>query len=1010
MRQGGKRIGVIFLIICQICILGVNPSVSYAFFGGFSIGQGRAAVNSFLENDLNMNVKQSIRPMTEGINIMDRKAQIPTVTIRFSTPNPKPGEIITASADVAGITNPADAYYMWYLKGPSRKVDEGMLLHSPELSLGDLGDSKAQHAFAVQAQTELYFDPMVYDQKANGGDADGNYLKEYPNDKDDDGYVAPLGGGNAGGASPGYCYIYDVESGEQFELKTHNGEDGMIKDGCESYDTPEIDYVARCMISDRTIECPTIVNQIHGEISASAEAGSEEEGSVPTASTHAEVGGGGGARMRNLEQCLDTNVTPTCHDGMLACPSADGSITTKYKLNDLQTLVPTPYCIPKNRATGRLWIDPNQNGCPPAMNSFCFDGEYYPTLTSSYRALCGRRIGEKRPVYYGTGCYEYFRSGLFKAPVEGTCEAGTLDGKNTCPTEMLDHNKGGVRPFPKGAGDGDLNRAEEIYYHLDTRTDRTTPLALNDEALIMGLGVKDFTWKYKEGDEIGVIVEAQGFAATKHGDATYQTVFAMLPPGCNGLIHNKGQYNTFVKSKSLNIKTAEVDLNKCILENNLYVKPGTSEYDALNVSLSHGSNQQTSIPSGLSEPMRITATAGQVQGGSISQPQNLYYEWSVRCDGNDITDNEALNIGKTEGMNLPALDLITNFPEDTCFADDRTESQIEVTAKINEPRKGGGSNFGQSTITFTSYNAKDSMLKAYKTKREDSNNTFSMTEQEICNDSIDRIMCRVMNNEVIALTIPDKDIEDGMISWQVNGKPYTCDTKVSKNCDDTKNTKTIIVPMTGRDGDTIAITAHMNEIDQNTNQSRQIMRVFRITDPEVLIRPVSGAVPKVMGVYSDLDDNTFLNESTEVFNATDTTITLVADLYPSFLNSQDGATYEWTINGRPYGSINDKQISISADGLTTVGVRVQKEVSMEDRWALNQSFGAELSDTSSRSFTHKIEINTESRDLLVKGKSTGFFATVAHNSPEYLLFILKITLLMSVMLFIPSVILSAGRK
>jgi hypothetical protein len=39
----------------------------------------------------------------------------------------------------------------------------------------------------------------------------------------------------------------------------------------------------------------------------------------------------------------------------------------------------------------------------------------------------------------------------------------------------------------------------------------------------------------------------------------------------------------------------------------------------------------------------------------------------------------------------------------------------------------------------------------------------------------------------------------------------------------------------------------------------------------------------------------------------------------------------------------------------------------------------------------------------------GFFATVAHNTPQYLLFILKMTLMMGIMLFIPSLILGFKR-
>ncbi len=172
------------------------------------------------------------------------------------------------------------------------------------------------------------------------------------------------------------------------------------------------------------------------------------------------------------------------------------------------------------------------------------------------------------------------------------------------------------------------------------------------------------------------------------------------------------------------------------------------------------------------------------------------------------------------------------------------------------------------------------MLQAFTTQA--SGTTFQPAQEPICTEGIDNTICRVMNNEVVAITAPQST--EGMISWTVNGKPYHCDASISSACSDTQNTQTIILPMRGSIGDLITVSAHTQKVDITTNQKADISRVFRITDPSVSIIATSGAVPRVLGSYENLDDdsNTFLDESQSALTATSSTITLTADLYPNF--------------------------------------------------------------------------------------------------------------------------------
>jgi hypothetical protein len=202
----------------------------------------------------------------------------------------------------------------------------------------------------------------------------------------------------------------------------------------------------------------------------------------------------------------------------------------------------------------------------------------------------------------------------------------------------------------------------------------------------------------------------------------------------------------------------------------------------------------------------------------------------------------------------------------------------------------------------------------------------------------------------------------------------------------------------------------MNTVDADTNQSMQVTRVFRITDPDVTIEPVSGAVRKVLGTYAWFHGQKFTDESDKTFIAQEgQTVTLEANLYPGFLNNQeDTTTYQWTLDGEEYSQ--DKTISFVPDGTTSVGLRVVRAMDIDERWAQNQAFGAEFNDTSATTFSSSVQIVIDQKSMAQNKGITGFFASISYNTPFYLLFILKMTLIMSIMLFVPSLLLSAGRK
>ncbi len=748
-----------------------------------------------------------------------------------------------------------------------------------------------------------------------------------------------------------------------------------------------------------------------------------------------------------------------------------------YSYDSGQTInVPTPFCVKRDEKSGQVWTAPNSTGCNESVNTpsadiqpgstgggTCGEGEikqingnycFNTMMCESWWDTCGadmcRRCAEegqrlwdnpafarvRDPSWYNvcvkneslgecgglnTSCMSFTESDEQELQKPSQCGIGALKNKdNGCKNISMVTNVG--KNFTKD---------EEFFWHTNPLTNNTTPLAKNDGALIAGLGQKDFEWEYQEGDEIGVIVEGLGMEPTKHEDGGYQTVFAMLQPGCKDRLENFGKYGETVKKKVIEIQTATIEpeeigsnipgpIKVCALRNNLFTKPGTSEYDALNVTVSSGSSSASSAstPSGVGKEMKITAHAGQTQGGSISNSNHLYYEWEMKCKGEDtnlLTDESFKDnvTSKTKGMNIPNLTFIADFP-DKCFSDDGTGT-VEVTTKINEPRSGGGSNFGKNTTEFKIFNVKDNPIKVYKTKVVDTTK-FKKTDEEICVDGLDKTICRVLNNEVIAVVATcsndNSNCKNGvyngeMISWKVNGKNYTCDESISPDCSDQTNTGVLLLPTNGLGGDTITVTAQISDVDKDKNQSQSIMRVFKVTDPELLITPVVGASWKVLGTHKGFHNTEYLDESkTTLETIKGKTVTLKAQIYPSFVNKQKNLKYEWFVDGELYDT--DNVISFVPDKDVSVSVKVVQDIGLDQRLALEEGMGITQSQTTPQTFTANVKIDVNKDPQAQTAGIKGFFATVSHNASEYLLFLLKMTLIIGIMLFIPSLVIGFG--
>lgn len=81
-------------------------------------------------------------------------------------------------------------------------------------------------------------------------------------------------------------------------------------------------------------------------------------------------------------------------------------------------------------------------------------------------------------------------------------------------------------------GDDAFGKSEESFWHTDPKNADTAATGNNDEANVTGLGMLSFTWNYKEGDKVGLVIEGTSLDPTQQGDSSYKTMWAFSKNTC----------------------------------------------------------------------------------------------------------------------------------------------------------------------------------------------------------------------------------------------------------------------------------------------------------------------------------------------------------------------------------------------------------------------------------------------------------------------------------------------
>jgi len=106
-----------------------------------------------------------------------------------------------------------------------------------------------------------------------------------------------------------------------------------------------------------------------------------------------------------------------------------------------------------------------------------------------------------------------------------------------CDNTSNEYGKDYGHLFPNNpeTGDGEFGLSEEQSWNTNPHDSDTADLGNVDEANVSGAGRNSFTWTYRDGDQVGVVVEGVSNEFTSYEDSSYKVMWAFSNNNCSKL-------------------------------------------------------------------------------------------------------------------------------------------------------------------------------------------------------------------------------------------------------------------------------------------------------------------------------------------------------------------------------------------------------------------------------------------------------------------------------------------
>jgi hypothetical protein len=599
-------------------------------------------------------------------------------------------------------------------------------------------------------------------------------------------------------------------------------------------------------------------------------------------------------------------------------------------------------------------------------------------------------------------------------------DGGTFD-RSTSQCRFSEKSKPNCRHlFPHAPGhetaDKSFGKDEEKFWGTDPEDPSTAQNGNKDEANLAGLGQDVFKWNYRPGDRVGVAVEGRSMIATKHNDASMMVMWALPKNKCP--ISSTGGYTEKIKGYDVEIKTASMDIDKC-LEDNLVDPTEGGQAGRLEVSTSFSPENPTAslVSSENGRRLGDTLAVHSFVTNAASNPSKMSYDWTFYASktGNDgdwkqVTEKlrKEGNVRNTQGAGLDSIEVSLNLSKSDFrqyFSDNGT-GYLKVKVVVSQNFSEGSRRVGrsESVVRLTS---NQNNIAVYPVKTDGSRLSLDTASGSFCEkDELDNLVCPVAKNGIVGLSFDDFEEYDSF-SWTLNGRTLPCSVSISsdKKCsEDGRQGPVNFFPVTGNPGETYSVNLVATNMD--SGKTLNVTRNFVVAEPS--IRIVSTDENKVwrkyLGEYRDLDGNVTENRSANVLQGfSGDEAPLRTEIRPSFLKGR--VALGWMVDGVPIAPSDDGVLALPLEkepgSVYNVSVDAFYRQPDDIRRALRDIWGVSASDSGEIRIVSAIQIEVAQGEDEVSftDNPTMFFATLASHVPASLVLFFRLFVTAGLVLF-----------
>lgn len=279
-------------------------------------------------------------------------------------------------------------------------------------------------------------------------------------------------------------------------------------------------------------------------------------------------------------------------------------------------------------------------------------------------------------------------------------------------------------------------------------------------------------------------------------------------------------------------------------------------------------------------------------------------------------------------------------------------------------------------------------------------------------------LCLVAKNELFGLKISDAtNLKD--FQWTVDSQPLNCTDAMSKSCSSSSPTAYNFFPIMEDVGHSYVIG--LTAINVETGKKVSLSRSFQVINPYAAIRTANKdlAWQKYLGYYKGTDGYAYEDLSPTQFQAfPGARPSFSVQFFPSWIKDRPKASWVWTVNGtvasqdKRLENIALPPLSENPGDLYTITVSGQSTEDDAIRNALATYWKYTPLESIEHTFSQSIQLqiiaSEEELDALASPKS--FFAAVAKNAPQQVLFIAQLFLSLFVIIVLMGFLFSLGRR